>query len=79
MVKFTIIIYYFYIYIINLIKKLKKKQKNEIINDLNFGPRPLIGGGPWAILSEAGPKIKTLETSYSSFLWAEKHSCASHS
>jgi hypothetical protein len=33
-----------------IIKKLKKKQKNEIINDLNFGPRPPIGGGPWAIL-----------------------------
>ena len=67
------------IYLTTIIKKLKKKWKNEKINDLNFGPRALIGGGPWAILTEAGPKKKSLETSYSSSPWAEKHSSANHS
>jgi hypothetical protein len=33
-----------------IIKKLKKKWKNEKIKVENFGPRALIGGGPWAIL-----------------------------
>jgi hypothetical protein len=47
--------------------------------ELNFFPKGPIGGGSGAILNEAGQKGKTLEASYSSFLWAEKHSCANHS